>query len=469
MRRFLVEVATFLTLTVAIPVAAEIALRTLDVRTEAAVFTPGTSDDGTRVMRLSWNPQFRVAQPADPQREFAAVKAPGTFRIFVIGESPAAGSPYGTDLAFAATLQHRLAAEAPAVHWEVVNAALAGLQTWSALTIVRDIARYQPDLLVVYMGHNETGTRFTPSERRWIDPRGLAWRARLVDTRLYEALSRILPARAASQMIDLHNVHRAGNAAPSAEGRRTFATPADRALSAALYRSRLDEMVRIMRAAGAHTMLLTLSQNFSDWGPAASTHRRGMRPDEKAAWRAAVRAGDALAPEDCAGALAVWSHALELDDGYAALQFKMATCERRLGRLEEATTRFRRANDLDALPQGAPTSFNDILRAVARRDGAILVDIDLDFRQVSGPRLVGNDLFIDPEHLNLRGHQVIAAAVASAIRESGLAGPDVRWTPGAYVDPDPEVILAGTPELRDRERFARKMMCTAAGRTDCTR
>jgi len=43
--------------------------------------------------------------------------------------------------------------------------------------VVRDIARHEPDLLVVYLGHNETGARFSPNERRWMDPRGFAWRA----------------------------------------------------------------------------------------------------------------------------------------------------------------------------------------------------------------------------------------------------------------------------------------------------
>jgi hypothetical protein len=61
------------------------------------------------------------------------------------------------------------------------------------------------------------------------------------------------------------------------------------------YRLRVEEMVRVMRRAGARTFLLTLSQNFADWPPVVSAHRPGMRPDEKAAWRAAVRRGDALA------------------------------------------------------------------------------------------------------------------------------------------------------------------------------
>ena len=137
------------------------------------------------------------------------------------------------------------------------------------------------------------------------------------------------------------------------------------------------------------------------------------------------------------------------------------------GQLEAANTRFRLASDLDRLPQGAPTSFNDILRDVARREDAILVDIDLAFSRESGARLVGNDLFVDATHLRLVAHQLIAKAVADAIRESGLAGSQVRWNPDAYVDPDPATVLDANPDLRVRESIASRMACNAAGRPDC--
>ena len=469
MRRFLVEIGAFLALTIALPCLVEVGLRLFDVRTEPAVFEPASGADGTPMIQLVRNPQFEQAVPAEPERAFLARKPPGTFRVFVIGESVAAGAPYYTPLAFASWLAKRLAAEAPDVHWEVVNAALGGLQSWSALTVVRDIAHYQPDLLVVYLGHNETGTRFSPNERRWIDPRGFAWRAWLVDSRLYRLLTWMLPARATNQLIKLQHVHRTGSATAFEAGRRVYATPADRALSAALFRARLEKMVRTMHAAGARTMLLTLSQNFSEWMPAISSHRPGLRAEEKAAWRAAVREGDALASHDCRGALAAWSRALALDDTFAELQFKVATCEWSLGQLETANTRFRLASDLDRLPQGAPTSFNDILRDVARRDDAILVDIDLAFSRASGARLVGNDLFVDAMHLRLGAHQLIAKAVADAIRESGVAGRQVRWNPDAYVDPDPETVLDAAPELRTREGVAWLFACGAAGRRDCVR
>ena len=119
--------------------------------------------------------------------------------------------------------------------------------------------------------------------------------------------------------------------------------------------------------------------------------------------------------------------------------------------------------------RGAPTSLNDILRDVARQERAIVVDVDLAFTHASGARLVGYDLFVDSLHVNLRGHQLIADVVANAIRESGVAGPQVRWNPDAFVDPDPEALLDATPDLRFRENITRGFACTAAGRPGCAR
>src|SRR5262245_65965344 len=111
-------------------------------------------------------------------------------------------------------------------------------------------------------------------------------------------------------------------------------------------------MVRAMRAVGARTMLLTLSQNFSEWPPAVSSHRPHMWPEEKSAWRAAVRAGDALAASDCPAAIASWTKALAIDDEFADLQYRIARCELALGRLDAAARRVRPARDPERPPQG---------------------------------------------------------------------------------------------------------------------
>ncbi|MGH7787947.1 MAG: hypothetical protein ACRERC_13835, partial [Candidatus Binatia bacterium] len=330
-------------------------------------------------------------------------------------------------------------------------------------TLVREIARYQPDLLIVYHGHNETATRFSAADRLWLNPHSL--RSRLVDSRLYEMLSRVLPASATSRLVAPRDAGRPGGV--GSVGRRVYSTQADRRLSAALFEARLVEIVRLMHGAGARTMLLTLSQNFSEWAPAIAVHRTGMRPDELAAWRAAVRAGDQLAPHDCEAALAVWSQALAIDPDFADLEFRMAQCEQTLRRLEEANIRFRRASDLDRLPHGAPTAFNDILRDVARREDAILVDVDAAFLRASGPRLVGNDLFVEAVHLNIRGQQLIATVLAEAIRAARIGAPEVQWDPDAYIEPSPDAVLAADPGLAGLEKLLRAVVCAGAGRPGC--
>jgi lysophospholipase L1-like esterase len=458
------------TVGLALLVAVELVLRALDVAPDARMFAPAVAADGTAVWRLAWNPQFNKPQPVQPLREFSAVKPPGTFRIFVVGESSAEGAPYGTEFAFGGWLQRRLTAQATGVRWEVVNAALSGAQSWSLLAMVRDIARHAPDLLIVYLGHNEVGTRFSAAQRRALAERSPSLVERVAETRLYRLLSPWLPTSLVPRRLDLSRVHRAGEsfAVLPPGGTRVYASAADRAISMQAYRARLEDMVDLVHDAGGQAMLLTLSQNFADWPPAASLHRPGVSPDEKVAWRAAVREGDAVAVRDCDAAIAAWTRALALDAEYAAVQFRIARCEHALGRLEAARIHFRRASDLDRLPQGASTTLNDVLRDVARRKGALLVDVDAVLTQVSGPHLVGDDLFVDSIHPNIRAHQLIALAVANAIRDSSLAGPAVRWDNDAYVEPAREAILAGRPDLVTMELASRALACHAAGRTDCS-
>lgn len=441
----------------------ELVLRAVDAGGGAGLFSPDTEPDGTRVMRLSWNPQFQRPQDPQPHRSFLAHKPPGTFRIFVIGESSAEGVPYGTGLAFSSWLARRLEAQAPEVRWEVVNVALAGATARSMVAMVREITKHAPDLLVVYLGHNEIGARLTSEERALLDPDHVELRGWLSGLRLYRVVASALPRR--GKHLDLPR-------APGAAGRMgspaDYASDADREAIARAYRANLETMVRLMRAAGARTVLVTLSQNLSDWAPNVSIHRRRLGRAEKRAWREAVRRGRRLAPRDCEAALAAWREALALDDGFAMLHFEMAQCERRLGHLDAAREHYRRASDLDCFTQGALLSFNTILRDVAGREGALLVDVDAAFTQVSGARLVGDDLFIDPLHPNLRAHQLIARAVAEELRRNGVGLPPERWRADAYVDPDPEEILDANPELRLKEQLAYALGCHAAGRTTCS-
>jgi hypothetical protein len=245
-------------------------------------------------------------------------------------------------------------------------------------------------------------------------------------------------------------------------------------------------MARTMTAVGARTMFVTLSQNFSDWAPAASSHRADLTAEERADYESRVAAGDRLRRSllparaggagashasaeqpTCEPALDAWRAALAIDDGVADLHWRIAGCERSLGRLDEARASYRRASDLDSVPHGAPTRWNTLLDEVARETGSLLVDAEAALEAESGDRLVGDDLFTDMMHPNLRAHQRIARAVAEGLRVAGVPRPASEWREDAYADVDPEAVLAEQPHLRVQEHLVRAAACLLAWREEC--
>lgn len=434
------------------------------------LFERTTRADGTAVMRIS-----REGRPAgdpiatEPLREFLAEKPPGLFRIFIVGDSSAAGAPYTPLEGFSGWLAQRLAAELPDVPTEVVNAAVSGYGSRRALIVAQELAAYQPDLLIVYVGHNELAERQFYAHLLNLDPRLFRVWEWFAGLRLYRLLSpgagtgtpKLDPnaGRAAMDMFAVMT-ERAGGS--------HYADDRERAYTEMLYEYNLEGMVDAMRAAGATVLLATISQNFSDWAPAASLHRPDLAETDRGKWDAHLAAGKAAADRgDCTAALASWRQAVAIDDRYADLWYRIATCERSLGMDDDARRDFRLASDLDAVPHGAPTSRNDIVRAVAARRGTLLTDVDAALTRASPGGLVGDDLFTDFVHPNLRAHQLIAGALATTLRDAGIPAAAARWRTEAWHDPDAEAILASQPRLRVREHLVRSFACVLARRDDC--
>ena len=442
------------------------------------LFEPARRSDGAAIYRAS---PARLLSPEghidEPQREFLATKLPGTFRVFVVGESSAAGFPYGTGYAFSSWLERRLTAELPDWHVEVVNAAMPGYSSRRQLVVVRELAAYAPDLLIVYSGHNELAERRFYAHLLDRDPRIFRLQELLVETRLYRLVSTLVPAPRARPSIpeftvdDVRDIAQMFAVVDERVAGKVYPTPRELAYAEMLYRFDLVEMARVMRHAGARVMLLTLSQNFADWPPGASSHRPDLADDDLTRWNHYVAEGDALADrhDDCLHALERYAKALTIDDQFAALVYRVASCERRLGRFNEAYAHFRRASDLDRVPHGAPTSFNDDVRIVAQEEGALFVDVEKLLERESAYGLVGDDLFVDFCHPNLRAHQRIAQELVQQLQVAGVPVPAERWTPGRYVDPDSGSLYAADPTLRTKEHLARAATCMLARRDDCAR
>ena len=480
LRQKLVLVALGLAVGVATVVALELVLRLTGIGAgetrydpfagfsrSVPMFEPATRDDGTKVFRTAKARRVRWPQ------EFLAVKPANGFRVFVVGESSAAGVPYDVGHAFSAFLQMRLQAELPSLVVEVVNAAVPGYGSRRMLPIVEDIARHEPDLLILYAGHNELAEPRYYAHLVGMDPRLFrAWEA-LASTRLFALAARMpvigvdvepKPPRFDFEELD-NPLQMFAVRTKHLEG--AYPTDRERAWAEQHYRFNVETMTDVMLDAGARVMLVSIGQNFADWAPGGSAHRDGLDAASIVAWDAAVADGDRLAASgDCTAAVAAYERARTIDDAHAGLHFRIATCARTLQRWDLARDEYRIASDLDRMPHGAPTRFNEVLREVAASRGATFVDAASMLEQASPHGLVGDDQFVDLVHPNLAANERIAATIADALRAAGVPLPAAQWT-GANPVPPVDVLYAQDPGLRTQERLVRASACILAQRNDC--
>jgi tetratricopeptide (TPR) repeat protein len=406
--------------------------------------------------------------------EFLAEPPAGAVRVFVIGESSAAGTPYPSRYAFSWWMQARLEAALPGLPVEVVNAAFPGYSSRRLLLVARAIAESDPDIVVLYLGHNEFAEARYYRHLIELDPRLFRLWERVAATSLYAVIARLVaPVPAPTEIREIEfDVDRNAMEMFAVMRERVDQTGLPTAREweyrDLLYERTLEEMGRLFVAAGARPVFLTLAQNLADWPPGASTHRPDWSDAEQARFGSLVRRAEELAAASrWADALDAYREALALDGEYAETHYRIATCLRALGRYDEALRHYRLASDLDRVPHGAPTRFNDAVRRVAERMNGLIVDVDAVIVAAAPHGLPGDELFTDFVHPNLRAHQLIAGAVVETLREAGLPVPADQWRDDGYQEPDPAALLRERPELREKELEIQILACQLAARDAC--
>lgn len=430
--------------------------------------------DGTRF--YEWSPlrarHYGAVGPVEPQRKFSIGPDDDVYRIFVTGGSSAAGTPYTTDFAFSGWLERQLVHQLPDVPIDVINTAMPAYGSGRLRPIVDEIAGLEPDLLIVYMGHNEWAESAYHGRMLQIPPLVFRLFEAVYDSRIYGLAATLLdiePPKPDEIDIDFHRQNaQMFQAARNRVERRERSPEREIAYRSLIYERNLNRMLDAMEGVGARTAILSLSQNFADWAPPASIHRDDLDPARLERWNELVAEGDQISrtATDCRAALGPYLEALAIDDEFAMLHYKVARCHHALGELEPARLHYRRASDLDPVPLGAPTAFNDLLRKVATEREAIFVDVDRVLTEESGDGAVGNDLFTDFAHPNIRAHQRIAAEIALALRAAGEIAPPESWRDG-YVPPDPADLYRADPDLHRREVNSRVVVCIVSDRPEC--
>ena len=307
---------------------------------------------------------------------FPASKAADTLRIFVQGESSAAGFPYGRWASPAALLQQRLQRAYPARNVEVINTGMAAVTSYVLLDFADEIIAMQPDAVVVYAGHNEyLGIGGVGSSLASAKSPALARAiARLRRLHLYRALERGIGSLGAAP--DPHAA-REGTLMSRVAAQRSI--PLDSPMyqrGVEQFRGNLERLLAKYRSAGIPVFVGTLASNERDQPPFVSSPN--------------------LAES-------------------ASVHFERARALEAEGKAAAARLEYLAAKDRDELRFRAPEQFNEVIRMVAAGHGATVVDVQGALAAASHNGIIGADLMLEHVHPNVEGYFLLAGAYWPAL------------------------------------------------------
>jgi len=291
---------------------------------------------------------------ADPKPE-------DTYRIFILGESAAMGFP-SPRFGFSRVLECLLREAFPGRHIEVVNVAMAGINSHAVRRIARECAALEPDAFVIYLGNNEVVGPLGPGTVFGEATTSLA-RARV---------AMALRSTKTGQWLDGWLDRLAGRDEARWGGMAMFAEqriPPDHPAMPAVYDNFRRNLRDIIAAtAVVPVVLATVAVNVEDFPPLAGPKAR---------------------------------------ETYARAEQAQAA---------EARSLFLAARDEDELRFRADRTINEIIRHEAQHPNVTLVDVEELFA-ARPDDLTDRELFWEHVHLTFAGNYVLARAVFEALVE----------------------------------------------------
>jgi tetratricopeptide (TPR) repeat protein len=361
-------------------------------------------------------------------------KPNGRIRIFVLGESAAMGVPEPA-FGLAPQLRAQLQAACPGRQFEVYNLGITAINSHVIRHLARQALRFEPDLLVIYMGNNEVVGPYGP---------GSAITDRMLPLPLIRA-SLWLGTTRTGQLLQraLRGLGQVGRDFKEWRGMEMFAgrtVPADDPRLEIVrdnFRSNLADILQWARDAGTKVVLSTVAVNVRDSAPFASRHGPAFSSARLQEWQDTIaRAGVADDLGEPARAAALFERAIEIDPAYADTHFQLAKVSEERGEHEAARRQDLEALQLDALRFRTDAALNRIIRECAAAAPAA-IDLADAAREMGSDAAstvapAGHNYFFEHVHLDWDGNFALARLLASHAAHA-LFGADPA--PAAWLDP----------------------------------
>ncbi len=323
---------------------------------------------------------------------FYKKKKKGTFRIFVLGASSAAGFPYNSDCSFSRQLKRMLEISFPEIYFEVVNLGSTAINSYTILDYAPSIPKQKPDMVIIYAGHNEYyGALGVASTTRIGNSRAVTeFILSLRDYRIYQLLQDMIGLFSPGKEEKLGS----GKSETSVPGfrintRNLMESMIDKnyiPYGSGLYkagisqfRENMDEVLKKLTGNHIPVIISTLTSNIKDQRPFYTSNAAGLKK--------------------------------------ATDKYNLAVAELKANDIQKAKQLFIEAKKLDGVRFRAPEEINREIVSMAKKYGCILADIDSLFSVNSKDHITGDELICDHLHPNFYGYRLMGRKYYGIVKD----------------------------------------------------
>ncbi|NWG29048.1 MAG: hypothetical protein HXY48_11015 [Ignavibacteriaceae bacterium] len=324
--------------------------------------------------------------PQSNNDAFDIVKRKNAFRVFVMGGSSAQGFPFSPNGNFSRYIRDRLELLFPENYIEVINLGITATNSYTIRDILPGVLEQNPDLILIYAGHNEYYGAFGVGSTENIgNSRDLVnfliW---LNKFKSVELLRNVTNAVMSLFNQDTDMDSNQGGTLMARIVKEQIIPFNSELFNAGIeqFKGNLEDILQMANRAKVPVVIGTLASNLKDQKPFISV---GSNSDE------------------CA------------DSIYLRAQYQL-----KLGKISLADSLFRKAKDLDALRFRAPEKINEIIKKLNEKYNCGLVDLDSVFNANSPDRIVGKNLIVDHLHPSLSGYLLMGKIYFEAMNRGSL-------------------------------------------------
>ncbi len=343
------------------------------------------------------------------QYTFVDPKPTNTIRLLLVGESAVQGYPQPRHLCASAFLQAMLQDAWPERRVEVINLGTTAIASFPVLGILTEALAYDPDLVIVYTGHNE-----------FFGAYGVASVGRAGTRPWMLQANRWLHSLALVQWLQ-----RFGKPRPPDENRtlmeemmgQTYLGPDDwrrRAAANTLYEN-VRQMIRRCAAQGAQILVCTPPTNERGLAPIGVDKIDNLPGPAQQEITTLLSAAEADVRASPAAAVAGLQRVLQLDPKHSRAHYLLGQAFSKEGKDAAASEHYLAARDLDTMPWRAPSESVKAIWRAAGEEQATICDLVKTFRAQSPGGAIGWELMDDHVHPTLRGQALIAESIIDSL------------------------------------------------------